>query len=47
VVGGVLNDRVAPVAIWYGGLVMGLTAAAGLMLLERRLKPQQQAELTG
>ena len=47
VIGGVLNDRVAPVAIWYGGLLMGLTAAAGLMLLERRLKPQQQAKLTG
>jgi MFS family permease len=43
VIGGVLNDRVAPVAIWYGGLLMGLTAAAGLMLLERRLKPQGAA----
>jgi hypothetical protein len=41
VIGGVLNDRVAPVAIWYGGLLMGLTAATGLMLLERRLKPQE------
>jgi len=46
VIGGVLNDRVAPVAIWYGGLVMGLTAAAGLMLLERRLKPQGGTSLT-
>jgi hypothetical protein len=46
VIGGVLNDRVAPVAIWYGGLLMGLTAAAGLMLLERRLKPQGGTSLT-
>jgi len=28
VIGGLLNDRLAPVAIWYGGLVIGLFAVA-------------------
>jgi MFS family permease len=37
VIGGWLNDNVAPVAIWYAGLAMGLTAALGFLLLERRL----------
>jgi len=35
VVGGLLNDKVAPVAIWYGGLVMGLAATLGFVLLGR------------
>lgn len=38
VLGGLLNDRVAPQAIWYGGLVMGLVAACGFALLARRLR---------
>ncbi len=38
VVGGVLNDNVAPAAIWYGGLVIGLVAALGFMLLFILLK---------
>ena len=38
VLGGFLNDRVAPVAIWYGGLVIGLVAALGFVLLARRLR---------
>jgi MFS family permease len=37
VIGGWLNDNVAPVAIWYAGLAMGLVAALGFLLLERRL----------
>jgi MFS family permease len=37
VIGGWLNDNVAPVAIWHAGLAMGLTAALGFLLLERRL----------
>ncbi|MBC7233139.1 MAG: MFS transporter [Chloroflexi bacterium] len=45
VVGGILNDKVAPVAIWYGGMVMGLVAALGFTLLARKvqvtLAPQQ------
>jgi MFS family permease len=37
VIGGVLNDRIAPVAIWYGGLVIGLVATLGYLVLGRRL----------
>ncbi|HEY75324.1 MAG TPA: MFS transporter [Thermoflexia bacterium] len=37
VLGGVLNDQIAPVAIWYGGMVMGLAAALGFGLLGRAL----------
>ncbi|MGC8782347.1 MAG: MDR family MFS transporter [Anaerolineae bacterium] len=35
VIGGVLSDRVAPIAPWYGGLALGLSAAAGFLLLGR------------
>jgi MFS family permease len=35
VIGGFLNDNLAPVAIWYGGLSMGLAAAIGFFLLAR------------
>jgi MFS family permease len=35
VIGGWLNDNVAPVAIWYAGLAMGLTAAVGFLVLHR------------
>jgi len=35
VIGGFLHDSLAPVAIWYGGLVMGATAAIGFILLNR------------
>jgi MFS family permease len=37
VIGAWLNDNVAPSATWYAGLVMGLSAAMGFLLLERRL----------
>ncbi len=35
VIGGVLSDNIAPAAIWYGGAVMGLAAAAGFYILMR------------
>jgi MFS family permease len=35
VLGGVLNDQVAPVAIWYAGLLLGAIAVAGFVLLGR------------
>lgn len=35
VLGGVLSDAIAPAAIWYGGLAMGLAAALGFLLLSR------------
>jgi MFS family permease len=40
VVGGFLNDNLAPVAIWYGGLVMGLAATFGFVLLARANRAQ-------
>jgi len=41
VIGGFLNDNLAPVAIWYGGLVMGLVATSGFVLLARALRTQE------
>jgi len=38
VIGGFLNDNLAPVAIWYSGLAMGLAAAMGFVLLSRALR---------
>ncbi|MBI5932628.1 MAG: MFS transporter [Chloroflexi bacterium] len=35
-IGGFLNDAIAPRAIWIGGLVIGLTSALGLTILARR-----------
>ncbi len=43
VIGGWLNDNIAPAAIWYAGLAMGLAAAAGFMLLGRpTARPRQE-----
>ena len=38
VIGGLLNDRVAPVATWIFGLAAGLSAVVGFMLLAWRLR---------
>ncbi len=46
VLGGYLNDHLAPAAIWYFGLALGLTAAAGFLLLQRGLKRKPQATVT-
>jgi MFS family permease len=35
IVGGFLNDNIAPQAIWIGGLLIGLTSTLGLFLLSR------------
>ncbi len=35
IIGGVLNDQIAPVAIWYSGLAMGLLAACGFLWMAR------------
>jgi MFS family permease len=36
VLGGQLNDRLAPQAIWIGGGLLGLSGAAGFWLMDRR-----------
>ncbi|HEX9012699.1 MAG TPA: MFS transporter, partial [Anaerolineaceae bacterium] len=36
ILGGYLNDQIAPQAIWYGGFVLGLASALGFLLLSRR-----------
>ena len=41
-VGGLLNDHIAPVAMWYGGMVISLIAMGGYLALVpafRRDKP--------
>jgi MFS family permease len=38
VIGGLLNDNIAPVAIWFGALVMGLLAMLGFVLLNQQLR---------
>jgi MFS family permease len=40
IIGGFLNDTVAPRAIWIGGLLIGLTSTLGLFLLSRASTPQ-------
>ena len=45
VIGGFLNDTLTPVAIWYGGLAMGLVAALGFVALNRALQVQEKGEL--
>jgi MFS family permease len=39
-IGGLLNDTIAPRAIWIGGLLFGLTSAIGLFVLSRASAPQ-------
>jgi MFS family permease len=40
IIGGFLNDNIAPQAIWIGGLLIGLTSTLGLFLLSRSRVPQ-------
>jgi MFS family permease len=42
-IGGFLNDNIAPAAIWVGGLVIGLVSAAGLAFLAQA-QPQKAME---
>ena len=35
IIGGFLNDNIAPRAIWIGGLLVGLTSTLGIFLLSR------------
>ena len=40
VIGGFLNDNIAPRAIWIGGLLFGLTSSLGIFLLSRVYSPR-------
>jgi MFS family permease len=40
IIGGFLNDNIAPQAIWIGGLLIGLSSALGLLLISRAPAPQ-------
>jgi hypothetical protein len=42
-----LNDNVAPVAIWYGGMAMELGAILGFVLLARVLRTQGREREAG
>ena len=38
VMGGILNDAIAPVAIWWGGMVWALTGAVMFVMMQRKRK---------
>jgi MFS family permease len=40
IIGGFLNDNIAPRAIWVGGLIIGLTSALGIFFLSRVSSPR-------
>ncbi len=44
-IGGFLNDAIAPRAIWIGGLIIGLTSVTGLMLLSRFSRSQATVQV--
>lgn len=41
IIGGFLNDNIAPRAIWIGGLLIGLTSTLGIFLLSRAFAPRR------
>jgi len=41
IIGGFLNDNIAPRAIWVGGLLVGLTSTLGIFLLSRVSAPRR------
>jgi len=45
IIGGTLNDGIAPVAIWWGGLAIGLISTLGLAMLARMQVTRRQAAL--
>ncbi len=46
VMGGFLNDRVAPTATWYGGMVVGLIGMAGFIYLARKSIPLRPSQVS-
>jgi MFS family permease len=45
VLGGILNDNIGPIAIWVGGLLIGLVSAASFYLLTPRVSEQVEATI--
>lgn len=45
-IGGFLNDNIAPRSIWIGGLLIGLTSATGLTALHKIIEERRNALLT-
>ncbi len=45
-IGGFLNDNIAPRAIWVGGLLIGLTSTLGLILLHYLTQPRVDLQKT-
>jgi MFS family permease len=45
IIGGYLNDNIAPQAIWIGGLLIGLTSTLGLFFLSRASSPQPKLQI--
>jgi MFS family permease len=45
IIGGFLNDNIAPVAIWYGGLLIGILGIFGFYMLSRKQPKVQPAML--
>jgi hypothetical protein len=43
-IGGYLNDTIAPRAIWVGGLAIGLASALGLIIFSRLRTPRLARE---
>jgi MFS family permease len=46
VIGGLLNDYIAPVAIWYGGAIMAVIGSAGFLLIARANRERVDADPT-
>ena len=44
IIGGFLNDNIAPQAIWIGGLLFGLTSTVGLFYLSRASLPEPRLQ---
>ena len=45
IIGGYLNDNIAPQAIWIGGLLIGLTSTLGLFFLSRASSPEPKFQV--
>jgi MFS family permease len=44
--GGYLNDHIAPAATWYGGFLIGIIGILGFLILSRKQPGVQSSVLT-